>query len=183
MASQQVRSAAWTAPGTACRFFNAGGSPGGVAVDTKGTLYVADGGNQDIRTGVLADLKITNTDGKTTIVAGSSGTYTITVTDTGLAGVTGFGVTDNFPTAFTNVTFTATQKGGATGFTASGLGNINDSMTMPPASSITYKATGMFSGTLNSGTMITNTASLTIPTGVKDPKASDNTASDTDTVQ
>jgi uncharacterized repeat protein (TIGR01451 family) len=152
-----------------------------IALGFEAGLSLTSGSNNfDIRTGVLADLKITNTDGKTSITNSTSDTYTITVTNTGLPGVTGLGVTDNFPVQFTNVTFTATQKGGATGFTASGTGNISNSVNMPPGSSITYKAMGMISGT--SGAMFTNIASLTIPAGVHDPNSKDNTASDTDTI-
>ena len=47
--------------------------------------------------GVLADLKITCTDNKTTVAAGSLDTYTITVTNTGLENVNGAVVTDTFP--------------------------------------------------------------------------------------
>ena len=77
------------------------------------------------------DLKVTVTDGKTTIVAGAQSTYTITVTNAGPVAVTGASVIDTFPSIFTGVTFTATQSGGATGFAASGTGNINDTVDMP----------------------------------------------------
>src|SRR5947207_7749166 len=49
------------------------------------------------------------------------------------------------PDTFTGVTFTATQIGGASGFTPSGSGNINDTVTMPAGSKITYKAHGRIS--------------------------------------
>jgi len=164
--------------GSNARFYDAIG----IAVDGTGKLYVADTYNSIIRNGVLADLKITNTDGKTTVAAGSMDTYTITVTNTGLEGITGSVVTDNFPATFTNPSYTATAKGGATGF-ASGSGNINQTVSMPPGSSITYKATGVISGTATSGTIILNTASASVPAGVQDPITKDNTVSDKDTVQ
>src|SRR5437016_4846138 len=37
-------------------------------------------------------------------------------------------------------TYTATQTGGATGFSASGSGNIKDTVSMPAAAKIIYKA-------------------------------------------
>jgi uncharacterized repeat protein (TIGR01451 family) len=50
-------------------------------------------------TSPTADLKVTVSDGKTTIVAGAQSTYTITVTNTGPVAVTGASVTDTFPTS------------------------------------------------------------------------------------
>src|SRR5438128_2634969 len=63
--------------GRSARFFN----PAGIAVASSGTLYVADSYNHEIRNGVLADFKLTCSDGKTTVANGSSDTYTITVTN------------------------------------------------------------------------------------------------------
>ena len=54
-------------------------------------------------------------------------------------------IRDSFPSAFTGVTYTATQSGGAFGFNASGSGNINNTVTMPAGSKITYKATDTIS--------------------------------------
>ena len=52
--------------GRAARFF----SPAGIAMASSGTIYVADTYNHEIRNGVLADLKITCTDGKTIVANG-----------------------------------------------------------------------------------------------------------------
>jgi uncharacterized repeat protein (TIGR01451 family) len=141
---------------------------------------VADSYNYEIRNGVLADLKITCTDGKTTVANLSSDTYTITVTNTGLENLNGTVVTDTFPAQVQNVTYTATGKGGATGF-SNGSGNISQSLNLPPNSSVTYKATGLING--NSGAVISNTANVSLPTGVSDPNTADNTATDKDTIQ
>ena len=158
------------------RFMN----PAGIAVANSGVLYVADSNNHEIRSGVLADLKITCTDNKTTVAAGSLNTYTITVTNTGLENVNGAVVTDTFPAQVQNVSYTATGKTGATGFSA-GSGNINQSLNLPPNSSVTYKATGFING--NSGTVISNAANVSVPAGVSDPNTADNTATDKDTIQ
>jgi uncharacterized repeat protein (TIGR01451 family) len=162
--------------GPSARFMN----PAGIAVANSGTLYVADTYNHEIRNGVLPDLKITCTDNKTTLAAGSSDTYTITVTNTGLENVNGAVVTDIFPAQVLSVTYTATGKGGATGFSA-GSGNINQSLNLPPNSSVTYKATGFING--NSGTVISNTANVSVPAGVSDPNTANNKATDKDTIQ
>jgi uncharacterized repeat protein (TIGR01451 family) len=162
--------------GSAARFL----TPAGIAVASSGTIYVADSYNHEIRNGVPADLKISCTDGKTLVPNGTSDTYTITVTNTGLQNVNGAVVTDNFPAQVQNVTYLATGKGGATGF-ADSSGNIYQSLNLPPNSSVTYKATGLINGT--SGTVISNTANVSVPPGVTDIITADNTATDKDTIQ
>jgi uncharacterized repeat protein (TIGR01451 family) len=164
------------ATGPGARFY----FPIGIASDANGKIYIADLSNSEIRVGVPADLKITCTDGKTIVANGSSDTYTITVTNTGLENVNGAVVTDTFPGQVQNVTYTATGKNGATGFSA-GAGNINQSLNLPPNSSVTYRASGLING--NSGTVISNTANLSVPAAVSDPNTANNTATDKDTIQ
>ena len=132
-------------------------------------------------TSPTADLKVTVTDGKTTIVAGTQDAYTITVANAGPVAVTGASVIDTFPSIFTGVTFTATQSGGAAGFVASGVGNINDTVDMPSGSKITYTAKGKVSSSAL-GTTLSNAATVSAPAGVTDPNLANNTATDTDTI-
>src|SRR5205823_875512 len=122
------------------------------------------------------DLRITVTDGLSTIVAGQNDSYTIVVINNGPINVTGAVVTDNFPAIFTGATFTATQSGGASGFTTSGTGNVNDTVTMPAGSVITYRASGRISSSAT-GTL-SNTATVTAPAGVTDPDLTNNSATD-----
>ena len=126
------------------------------------------------------DMKITVTDGKTSIPAGSQDTYTVVVTNVGPVDVTGAPVTDVFPGSFTGVTFTATQTGGATGFTATGTGNISDMVNMPAGSKITYKAKGKVS--LNATGTLANTVAVNLPAGIGDPNVANNSATDSDTI-
>jgi uncharacterized repeat protein (TIGR01451 family) len=125
-----------------------------------------------------ADLKVTVADGKTAAVAGTTNTYTITVTNVGPSNVRGVVISDTFPTSFTNVTYTATQTGGATGFTTSGSGHINDTVSVPAAAKIIYKATGRISASATGS--ISNTATVTSPSSVPDPNTANNSATDTD---
>jgi uncharacterized repeat protein (TIGR01451 family) len=127
-----------------------------------------------------SDVKVTVTDGKTAAVAGQKNTYTIKVTNIGPTDVTGVLVSDIFPATFTGVTFVATQSGGGSGFTASGSGNINDTVTMPSSSVITYTATGTTSPAATD--TISNTATATVPSGVTDPNLANNSATDQDTI-
>jgi hypothetical protein len=129
---------------------------------------------------VPADLKITNTDGVTTIVQGAAVKYTIVVTNSGPSNVTGATVTDTFASTLSAITYTATATGGATGFTTSGTGNINDTVTMPSGSTITYVAKGTLSGSAT-GSLL-NTAAVTAPAGVTDTNPANNSVTDTDTI-
>lgn len=129
----------------------------------------------------ITDLKVTVTDGKGTVIAGRNDTYTIAATNLGPSDAIGVIVSDSFAANFTPVTFTATQTGNATGFTATGAGNINDTLTMPAGSSVTYKATGKMSSS-STGTF-SNTASITAPTGVTDSNLGNNSATDTDAIK
>jgi uncharacterized repeat protein (TIGR01451 family) len=129
---------------------------------------------------ISADLKVTVNDGKTAIAAGAQDTYSINIINVGPEGVDGALITDAFPTIFTNVRYTASQLGGASGFSASGAGNINDTVAMPSGSRITYTAKGKVNPSAT-GT-ISDTARVTPPAGVSDPNPGNNTASDTDSV-
>ena len=127
-----------------------------------------------------ADLKVTVNDSKTSVAAGAQDTYSIKVINIGPSNVSEATVTDIFPAIFTGVTFTATQSGGSSGYAASGTGNINDTVTMPAGSVITYKATGKLIST-TAGTL-SNTATVAAPSGVPDPNTANNTATDSDTI-
>jgi uncharacterized repeat protein (TIGR01451 family) len=127
-----------------------------------------------------ADLQVTVNDGKTATVAGASNTYTIVVSNTGPSYVTGAVVKDTFPATLTGITFTATQTGGATGFSLSGSGNINNTLTLPPGSAVTYKATGKLSPAAT-GTL-SDTATVTVPSGIADPNPANNSDTDTDNI-
>lgn len=89
-------------------------------------------------------------------------------------------VTDNFPNDFRGVTYTATENGGASGFSSTGGGNVNDTVTLPAGSSITYKASGDVSSSA-SGT-VSNTATVAPPSGESDSNPADNSSTDNDSI-
>src|SRR5205807_7513974 len=151
-------------------------APNGITDPNFGNNNATDTDNITL----TADLKVTVNDGKTTAVAGTKDTYTILVRNVGPSKVTGTVIRDTFPSIFTGVTYTATQSGGASGFSASGTGNINNTVTMPPASTITYKATGTISASATGS--ISDTATVTAPAGVLDPNTANNSTTDTDTL-
>ena len=128
--------------------------------------------------GASADLAITKTDGVTTATAGGSVTYTITASNAGPSSATGSTVADTFPASET-CTWTCAGAGGGT-CTASGAGNINDTVNLPSGGSTIYTASCTISAAAT-GTL-SNTATVTAPAGVTDPVPGNNSATDTDTV-
>lgn len=153
--------------------------------------------NVDATNNQVADLAITLTDDTTqptndvveeatpnvavtTAVPGQSVTYTITVTNNGPRPVTGAVVKDLFPSAITSDNFTAVGTGGAAGFTASGTGNINDTVDLPVNATITYTVVAQIASSAT-GSLV-NTATVTAPADPPDPNLANNTATDTDTL-
>jgi uncharacterized repeat protein (TIGR01451 family) len=107
------------------------------------------------------------------VTPGQSLTYDVVVSNTGTGSVTGATIADPLPANFTSGSWTATATGGATGFSASGTGNIDDtSVNMPAGSTITYVVTGTVSAGA-AGTVLSNTATVT-PTGGTAKSATDN---------
>jgi uncharacterized repeat protein (TIGR01451 family) len=125
-----------------------------------------------------ADLAITKTDGQTTYTPGGTLTYTISVTNNGPSDVTGASVTDTFPAAITSASWTCVGSVPSATCTASGSGNINDTVTIPAGEYVTYTVTAQVSAGASGN--LANTSSVTPPTGVTDPNSDNNTASDTD---
>ncbi len=126
------------------------------------------------------DLSITKTNGVTSSTPGTQTTYTITATHTG-AEIVNTTVNDTFPAALSGVTWTCVASAGST-CPASGNGNIgNVSVTLAPTNgTVTFTATG----TIGAGQTadLVNTATIATPAGVTDPNATNNSATDTDTL-
>jgi uncharacterized repeat protein (TIGR01451 family) len=158
-------------------------TPAGTA-DANAPNNVATDTDTVSATPFTADLSVTKTDGVTSVAPGGTLTYTIVVSNAA-GGATVFGATvaDVFSPQFSSVTFTATPAGGAAGSSnspATGVTNINQMVTLPAGSSITYTVTAVVSPTAVGA--IANTATVTGPAGVLDANASNNIATDIDTV-
>jgi len=125
-----------------------------------------------------ADLAITKTDGVTAATPGGSVTYTITASNAGPAGVTGATVADTFPASLT-CTWTCVGAGGGT-CTASGSGNLNDTVNLPSGGSVTYTVSCTISSAATGS--LSNTATVAVPAGFNDPSPGNNSATDTDTL-
>src|SRR5258706_260305 len=124
------------------------------------------------------DLSITKTDGSVTAVPGVSLTYTIMAATSGPSNAVGATVADTFPASLTGVTWTCVGAGGGT-CTASGSGNINDTVNLPVGGSVTYTVSATISAAATG--RLSNTATVTAPGGATDPNPGNNKARDTHT--
>ena len=124
-----------------------------------------------------ADLSVTKTDGVTAATPGETVTYTIVASNDGPSTDPAATVADVFPADLT-CTWTSSADGGATGNTAAGSGDISDTLSLPPSSSVTYTAECTIDSTAT-GTL-SNTATVTA--SVDDPDTGNNSATDDDTV-
>ncbi len=131
-----------------------------------------------------ADLAITDTDSKTSAIPGTIDTYTVVVTNNGPSAVTSATVQDilaaNADIASDSFTVAATGGASDTTHASSGTGSINDSVSMPSGSTITYTLSATISASAT-GTL-TNTATVASQSNVADPVSSNNSASDNDTL-
>ncbi len=120
-----------------------------------------------------ADLSITKTDGSATAAPGGSTTYSIVVSNSGPSSVTGATVKDAMPAAVSSDSWTASNG-------TSGSGSINATVPLAAGSSATYTVVAKIgAGAVGS---LTNTASVASSSGVPDPNAGNNSATDSDTL-
>lgn len=123
------------------------------------------------------DLGVTKTDGVTTYAPGAPITYSVVVTNSGPGGVSGAIVTDTIPADIQNPTWTCLAEPGAS-CTASGSGNINDTVTIPVGRKVTYTISGIISAGAT-GPLV-NTITAAAPAGATDTNPANNSATDID---
>ncbi len=128
----------------------------------------------------VADLSITNTDGRSLVTAGDALTYTITVSNAGPYGVTAAPVTDTFPPALGGVSWTCLGAGGGSCASPSGSGNIATTVDLPAGGSARFTVAASVAA--SAGGSMTNTASISAPGSTIDPSSSNDAATDLDHV-
>lgn len=147
-----------------------------------GVTEINAGNNSSTDTDTLApqaNVGITVTDGVTTVTPGTNVTYTITASNAGPSNAPGSQVVDGFPASFDSATWTCVGAGGGT-CTASGAGNLSDTVNLPAGASVTYTVTAALNASAT-GT-ISNTAQVFLAGGISDPTPGNNSATDTDTL-
>ncbi|MFF5199484.1 hypothetical protein ACFY3B_07715 [Micromonospora parva] len=123
---------------------------------------------------LTVDLAVVKTANPSPYVPGAPFSYTVTVTNGGPSDAVGATLTDPLPAPLAGFTWTCEASAGSA-CTASGTGSINDTITVLAGGTVTYT----ISGTVPSGTSgdLTNTATLTPPTGATDPDCTPNCSS------
>jgi uncharacterized repeat protein (TIGR01451 family) len=128
------------------------------------------------------DLQITKDDMVATYTPGGTLTYTVTVTNNSTFNLTGVTVRDNRPALIDPTTWIWTcspnppPPGGTC--TASGTGNINDTIDLPAGASVIYTINATVRA--NAVGNLNNTATVAAPTGLTDAVPGNNTAADSD---
>ena len=124
-----------------------------------------------------ADLAVTMTDGKTTVVPGTFAAYTITVTNNGPSTVSSLTLTDSIPAALLNPNFApsagayiSTQVGPNT------YTGVWSGLSLASGQSVTLTLTGTIDP--NATGLLTNIVTVAPPAGTTDT----NSATDTDTI-
>ncbi|MCB1610067.1 MAG: DUF11 domain-containing protein, partial [Xanthomonadales bacterium] len=106
----------------------------------------------------MANVAISKDDGVTSLVPGTSTTYTIIASNAGPSDSSG-SLIDIFPAACTSVSWTCASAGGSVCL-ASGMGDINHLITLRAGGSVTYTATCITSPAATGN--LSNTATLNI---------------------
>ncbi len=159
-------------------------SPPTGATDPDGTNDSATDTDTVSPAPVVADLAITKDDGTTSVGAGGSTTYTLTVTNNGPSTVSGAILADPAVTglAKTGVACSGTPGQCTSGTTPTGAQLEGGTFALPAlASGQTYGLSVTADVTATSGS-VANTATVSAPTGATDPDGTNDSATDTDTV-
>lgn len=129
-----------------------------------------------------ADLSITKSDDRTSVVPGTTTTYTITVRNAGLSAVTGASVSDPLPAGVIAAGWTTTTSSGGGSVTgpASGVGPLATTVDLPVGASVTFTFTVLIDPAAT-GSLV-NTATVSPPTGATDPDPNNNSRSDINTL-
>ncbi len=125
----------------------------------------------------IVNLLITDTDGTTLYVPGTTSTYTIVVTSAGPSALTGASVVDRLPAAVSGATWTAVASAGASVGDPSGSGGIDTTISLLPDASVTFTMTADIAAAAAGS--LGNTVTVTQPPGIiVDP--GNNSATDDD---
>ncbi|ADO75346.1 choice-of-anchor A family protein [Stigmatella aurantiaca] len=130
---------------------------------------------------VFADLVLTKSDGLAAVTWGQPLQYVIEVTNRGPSAVAGARVIDTLPAQLTGLSWTCTAVDGGSCATPSGTGSIDAEVDLP----VNAKAIFTLSAAVVSGSgsgILSNQASVTVPSGMADNHLHNNQSTDTDSI-
>ncbi len=129
----------------------------------------------------ISDLSVTKDDRTNTVAAGSFLTYFINVTNLGPNTSLNTTVSDTLPSLLSDISWSATGTGGASGFITSGTGMLIDSnIVLPAGAMVMYALKGLVDINAPQDTLISNTAYAYDKYSIE-PDSSNNYATDNDT--
>ena len=129
------------------------------------------------------DLSVSKTNGQTSVVSNTGTTYTLRVTNSGAASVTGAVLRDPAATGMTVTGVTCSVVSGNICTAAPTTAQLQAGVTLPTlATGAFYEVQVTANVTAAAGSSVTNTATVALPSGLTDATPGDNTASDTDSV-
>ncbi len=143
------------------------------AETVNGAIPVEDEDASHYCNPLWADMVISKTDNQDDGTPGGSTTYTIVASNNGPDAVADANVVDNYPASL-SCSYTSVVAGGASGNTADGSGDIDDTLVLPAGSSVTYTAVCDIDPAASGE--LSNTA--TISSGANDPSPGDESATD-----
>ena len=128
----------------------------------------------------VADLSIVKTDFAATATPGTPVTYQIVAGNAGPSDITNAVIADVPPAELGGVTWTCSSTGGASCANSSGVSTVSELVGLPVGGTVTYTLTG----TLSASTIVPviNSATITAPAGANDPNLTNNSSTDTDTL-
>lgn len=128
-----------------------------------------------------ADLLLLKTDNRDIAIPGETLTYQLTVRNLGPGDAAGAQVLDLLPQDLQGALWTCSPSAGAA-CTASGSGDVIDTVAIPAGGEVIYQVTGMVNAATLEGQLL-NSASVAPAPGLDDPAPSNNHASDIDDLQ
>jgi uncharacterized repeat protein (TIGR01451 family) len=153
--------------------------------DQRGYLRSVDGDGDDIAICDIgayeyttADLSISKSNNVSSVIPGSTVTYTIVVSNSGPAPIIGAGVTDTFPSEITNINWECIPNINSYCDPESGSGDIDIDVMIYPSEPLTITALTTINSTASG--YLTNTTTITPPNGVFDPNFDNNSSTDVD---
>ena len=128
------------------------------------------------------DLAVSKSNGAGFVAANQPTTYFIDVANLGAVEVLGATLNDTLPATLDagTASWICSGNGGAVCPNASGTGNISETIDLPIGGMLSYELTATVLAT--EGNTVTNTATVTLPTGLTDINPANNSATDSDPV-